>query len=651
MRKLTILITTFFLLFLATTAVVAADLDVSVEVPSTATPTPTPTPLPAPSITYVDVVASNGLRTLTIIGTNFVSGATIEINGVGYNPVFLDSNHLQISLSSLPDGTITITVINPDTQNDDYVFSYVNPTPTPTATPTSTPATTTTVTATPSPSLSLPLIETIDIRPNIDGEYEIMIIGKNFQEGVKVFIDGIEYDVVFIDSEHILLRMPSGLSGDVVITVVNPDGGSGTSNYSVVIPTPTTTPVVEENLIEILTINKEDDTLLLTGRNFVDSITAYIDGEEVQFEYIDSNHMRIIDITDYTGTVTIRLVDADGNVTEKQFVISQEVELETLPLTGVIKQFAEQVQAEVVAITGVTTLVAVASLADYLKLAFIPWRKRKKYWGLVLDSRTSSPIPLAVINVFDLSTNKIVATTVSDMEGRYGVILDQGSYQLDVKHYEYTLAVNKLPGIYFGQAIEVKKESQLDLNILMDKTSHSSEPIGNKLKKLWHAFMVKFSNAYPYILTIFLAVNIYFLAITSEVVYVYLVIYHVFLVLFFFFSISKYRGKWATCIDSMSGQVVPRALVKLYKLDTNELVDTKVADAKGRVNFIIPSGQYQLIASAAGYSFPSTKDRSAQDIQNKFIIEFDNTLSVEEIPFDSMQGAQLLNANKFGVIQ
>lgn len=661
--KKVILITIFFLTLVA--GVKAANLDTNVEVevsPTTTvtvttTPTVTPTvtltpstttvPLNPPTITFVDVVVVNSLRRLTIIGSNYQVGATVRINSVTYTPVFLDSSHLQLSLSNLASGVVNVRVTNPDTQYADYSFNYQNPTPTRTATPTVTPSVTTT------PVIILPKILQIDYRPNLNEEAEIMIIGSNFQNGAVVSINGIGQTVTFIDAEHLLLtNLKDGLYGNLLFEVINPDGGADEMMYAIAKPivTPTVTADVEQTLIEIFTVNKEADTLLVTGKNFEKGMKSYINGVEYEHEYIDSNHIRILGIRGLSGNLKVRLVNKNGDSAEKNYLITTEGLAESPAIVKVLRQVAEEAQVENVAISGLTTAVAVSSLADYLKLAFIPWKKRKKYWGLVLDNTSFIAIPLAIINAVDLKTKKIVATAVSDMEGRYGLILDSGEYHLEVKHYEYTLATQSQVGVYYGQNITVTKETQLSLNILMTRTGHAQEPLTNKFKKVWNYIMVKFTKIYPYILAVFLLLNIYFLLVTGQLIYIFLVVYHLMLVVVFFSVLGKYKHQWATCVDSLNGNFVPRALIKLYQIENNELVDTKVADAKGRFSFIVPKGSYQLIASAMGYSFPSVKNKASQDQQGRFIIEFNNALNINEIPFDSIQGAQLLSANKFGVI-
>ena len=46
--------------------------------------------------------------------------------------------------------------------------------------------------------------------------------------------------------------------------------------------------------------------------------------------------------------------------------------------------------------------------------------KKVKKWGLVYDAETKRPVKNAVVRLFDLALNKMVAVQVTNSKGRYG---------------------------------------------------------------------------------------------------------------------------------------------------------------------------------------------------------------------------------------
>jgi hypothetical protein len=75
------------------------------------------------------------------------------------------------------------------------------------------------------------------------------------------------------------------------------------------------------------------------------------------------------------------------------------------------------------------------------------------------------------------------------------------------------------------------------------------------------------------------------------------------------FSIPFYRRRrpWGIVYDSESKQPIDPAYVIAYNADTNEVVDTKITDINGRYGFLLPIGNYRMVAQKTHYQFPSQK--------------------------------------------
>jgi hypothetical protein len=98
-----------------------------------------PPPAPAPVVTNVVPACGStaGGTSVTIGGSNFQSGATIQIGGVSAsNVVFISATTLTAISPTNSAGTKHIVVTNPDAQSDTFSnsFTYVSPPPAPTIT-------------------------------------------------------------------------------------------------------------------------------------------------------------------------------------------------------------------------------------------------------------------------------------------------------------------------------------------------------------------------------------------------------------------------------------------------------------------------------------------------------------------------------------
>ena len=69
--------------------------------------------------------------------------------------------------------------------------------------------------------------------------------------------------------------------------------------------------------------------------------------------------------------------------------------------------------------------------------------------------------------------------------------------------------------------------------------------------------------------------------------------------------------------DSVTKQPIPLAVVRLHSKKTNRLLQTRVTNADGKFEFLLPEGSFFIEVNKNGYEFPSKINRygySGQDI-------------------------------------
>ncbi len=280
-------------------------------------------------------------------------------------------------------------------------------------------------------------------------------------------------------------------------------------------------------------------------------------------------------------------------------------------------------QTAVVTATQLTTTIAAAqnlNLSEYIKFffSFFIARKgpKKDFWGLVYNSKNSSPIAFAVIRVVSLIDNKIIKTTVSDLDGRYGFILDPGKYRLEVEHQDFkfpvvdatAFALQNDNQVYRGDEISVSGVTNVNFNIPMESKEYKKGFSLKKLRKIWlNSGIVKLTQNMYFIYTLFV-INIlmvidqfYWLFLASSIYYGIFVVIH--LVAYF----RKPSRTWGVVVDSKSNNPIPYAFVKVFNKTNGVLVDSKITDINGRFQFYPANGDYSLLVQAKGYKFPSEK--------------------------------------------
>jgi len=112
-----------------------------------------------------------------------------------------------------------------------------------------------------------------------------------------------------------------------------------------------------------------------------------------------------------------------------------------------------------------------------IALAGLGIRKKSRPWGTVYDSVTKQPIDPAYVTARD-ATGKVVAESITDLDGRYGFLLPDGVYYLSAEKTNYEFPSKKMTGkasdelyadLYFGEPVTIRSGEVLDKNIPLDQ--------------------------------------------------------------------------------------------------------------------------------------------------------------------------------------
>ncbi|MBU1421329.1 hypothetical protein KJ978_02510, partial [Patescibacteria group bacterium] len=90
---------------------------------------------------------------------------------------------------------------------------------------------------------------------------------------------------------------------------------------------------------------------------------------------------------------------------------------------------------------------------------------KEKIWGLVLDRNTKRPMPLALLKIFFAKTNQQIHSVITDIRGRYFVLLEPGQYDVELNKKQ---ASKKYKMLQKYKNIKVKK-GILNKDLWIDK--------------------------------------------------------------------------------------------------------------------------------------------------------------------------------------
>jgi len=237
-------------------------------------------------------------------------------------------------------------------------------------------------------------------------------------------------------------------------------------------------------------------------------------------------------------------------------------------------------------------------------LVYIFSKKRKRGWGVVYNSLTKQPVDLAVVRLFNAKTNQLIATKVSDKEGRYIFVVDLGFYKMTVSKQEFVFPTKFLTGfsedsrylnLYHGQEIEVKeKNSVINASIPLDS---------NKQFKLDHwlirdhlTFSLKLAVPIAALILSFLSY-----LLTPNIYFLILFIFN-FLLFALVRSIRPRANKdWGIVADKKNKNPLNLAVVRIFDSTFDKLLDQQVTNRRGQYGFLVGGRKFYLTYNKDGY--------------------------------------------------
>lgn len=231
-------------------------------------------------------------------------------------------------------------------------------------------------------------------------------------------------------------------------------------------------------------------------------------------------------------------------------------------------------------------------------------KKKARPWGTVYDSITKQPLDPAYVVVKNAQGVE-VTTSVTDVDGRYGFLLGQGTYTLIARKTNYVFPSRRLAGqrgdvlydnLYFGEAVTLNRDGGvINKNIPLDPERFDWNEYMKNNRKLMQfysrrdALLVGISD---WFFRIGFGVSLIALfALFEPYNYIIAGIYVVLLILR---HIGLRPRTYGTLVDRTTGDPLSFAVIRIISPILGREIVHKVTDQYGRYYCLVPRGTYTV---------------------------------------------------------
>ena len=229
------------------------------------------------------------------------------------------------------------------------------------------------------------------------------------------------------------------------------------------------------------------------------------------------------------------------------------------------------------------------------------FRRKKKYWGVVYDKNESKPIPFAVVRVY--VGEEMLAQTVSDMKGRYGMLLDNtGKHKLEVESEgfnQYTKEIN----------IESSTKEVIE-DVGMERIEEGVGLI-NRIRWYFRVEVYKVLNIFILVVMIIgFAYTAYVSATSPSLInYIMVGVYGVLFTVNYLILVNRDKSIGAV-VDTGTKNGIGGANVRVY--DEERQLDVLLTNKEGKIKINLKEGEYEMRANREGYQQVASESVSGQ---------------------------------------
>ncbi len=236
-----------------------------------------------------------------------------------------------------------------------------------------------------------------------------------------------------------------------------------------------------------------------------------------------------------------------------------------------------------------------------LLLAALGIKKRNRPWGTVYDSITKQPLDPAYVILQDLNGNE-VASSITDLDGRYGFLVPAGQYRMIAKKTNYSFPSTGLAGkskdelyseLYFNEVINVEEGGVISRNIPMDPLKFDWNEFAKRDKNIMRFFnkrdlwIARVSN-----ILFILGFIITVIAVIASPVFYNILILVVYLILLVLKRTVLKPRAYGYINSKETNNPLSFAIMRVFYAGSDNEVIHKVTDKTGKYYCLVPNGKY-----------------------------------------------------------
>ncbi len=231
-------------------------------------------------------------------------------------------------------------------------------------------------------------------------------------------------------------------------------------------------------------------------------------------------------------------------------------------------------------------------------------RKRNEPWGVVYDSVTKRPLDPAYVIAQMRGTAKSKGEAITDLDGRYGFLLNPGEYEIVANKTHYKFPSEKLKGkardefyenLYFGDPFHVRDGGVVQYNIPLDPIEFDWNEFAKNQDKVFLVYSKKQNIRLWVFNTIFfvgLIFSLVSLILTPSLLN--MIVVGIYIAILSFQIFWRVSHKITRVLNKTTGKPIPFALIKVWLSGLNTVVKKSVSDETGRFFFLVPPGKYYM---------------------------------------------------------
>lgn len=243
-----------------------------------------------------------------------------------------------------------------------------------------------------------------------------------------------------------------------------------------------------------------------------------------------------------------------------------------------------------------------------LFMEVLGFKQKPKPWGVLYDALTKQPVDPAIITLFkkEGETYVEVETRIPDFQGRFGFLVDTGTYAIKVTRQNYSFPSKRLAGattdgdrnnLYFGGDIAVENPDLINVNIPLDPLNYDWNQENKPTSYKKHFIGLNLVKNIVFTIGIVLSAVIYIIKPTTF----NLIVFLLYPITFIFGHVLVKRKKWGIVYDEETHETLPHVTVKAVKdITGHEITEGSViTDRLGRYYLILNEGTHYLNAEGS----------------------------------------------------